>query len=426
MKIVFVHLGIPFDGDALKNGPLGGTETALIGVTRELAKIAGNEVFVFTNTHQAKIFEGVQYFPLSQLVTWGETNIIDVLVSIRQWLTFWLPLQARLKIYFSPDAHDQPFLHHAFAMMLNIKGQNAQVPFFAPHYFLNQIDAIFCVGEWQAKTFVDKLGFPQEKIFISGNGVFLENFKPLPLVERKAKVLYSSTPFRGLDHLIRYFPQIKSQCANAQLEVCSGMGVYGVAKNQDNAEYGNLYAALKNLGAISHGSIKQSELAQILSQGRVYAYPNTFEETFCISVLEAQAAGLVVVTSNKGALPERITHGVDGFLISGNPGTPDYDREFITTVQKLLTDDVLWQRVSHAAVKRAQTQTYFNLALSWQDYFVKNLINREPQTLGISALEPAIIAAPFDNNLKLSFDSPTLLHFANQAIRELGFLKKPL
>ena len=36
----------------------------------------------------------------------------------------------------------------------------------------------------------------------------------------------------------------------------------------------------------------------------MYVYPNIFEETFCISLLECMAAGLYCITTNYGALFE--------------------------------------------------------------------------------------------------------------------------
>ena len=44
MKIVFIHLGIQFNGDALEQRALGGTETALIGMSKALAKNPANQV----------------------------------------------------------------------------------------------------------------------------------------------------------------------------------------------------------------------------------------------------------------------------------------------------------------------------------------------------------------------------------------------
>jgi glycosyltransferase involved in cell wall biosynthesis len=55
---------------------------------------------------------------------------------------------------------------------------------------------------------------------------------------------------------------------------------------------------------VYRGSIPNSKLREELPTFDILAYPNTFEETSCIAVIEALSAGLRVVTSNLGALPE--------------------------------------------------------------------------------------------------------------------------
>lgn len=421
MRIVFIHSGLEFDGHALRERPLGGTETALIGVSRELAKIPGTEVCVFTNTARAATFDGVAYFPLAQLAPWSATHPIDVLISIRQWMPFWLKLNARLRIYFSPDAHDQPFLHRAMEMPVTLDGKPHAIPVFAPANFLPAVDLIFCVGRWQADTFVEKLGFPREKIVVTGNAILPENFSPLARAQRKPGLVYSATPFRGLAELAAYFPEIQQRNPAARLVVCSGLGVYSMAQSEEEKMFGELYRRLTALGAEMHGSIRQQQLAQIMAENLVYAYPNTFEETFCISVLEAQAAGLPVVTSRRAALAERITHDVDGFLIDGEPSSAAYKSTFIETVHRLLVDAETWQRISDRAIQTARGQTYDRLAAGWHERFAGELTARVGKaTLPTIVPTTVDIPSPRDPAKKMRLDPDTVAHLVKVGLSRYG------
>lgn len=389
MTIAFIHSGPPISGDALSRGPLGGTETALIGMSRALASNPGNRVFVFTDTASPGTYDGVRWLPLGELASWAGGESADVLISIRQWIPFILPIKARRRVYFSPDAYDQPFLHRAFDATFDVNGERMALPLFEPRFFSGNVDAFFCVGKWQAETFVNRLGFPAEKIHVTGNGVFLENFAPRPLAERGKRLIYSSTPFRGLEHLLRLFPSVRASCPEATLDVFSGMGVYGMAKDEDEKLYGLLYRLAAQVGAVSHGSVRQDELARALCASRVFAYPNTFEETFCIAVLEAQAAGTPVVTSRKGALSERVQDGVDGFLIDGHPGETGYDAAFAAAVGRLLSDDALWEKMSRACRVKAASFSYAALARRWENEFLAS----RPDT-GAASLPPFPLQLP--------------------------------
>ena len=63
MLIGFTTSGIPFDGNSIKTGSLGGSETALISVSRELAK-RGHTVRVFCRCPNPGVYDGVEYYNL--------------------------------------------------------------------------------------------------------------------------------------------------------------------------------------------------------------------------------------------------------------------------------------------------------------------------------------------------------------------------
>jgi len=93
---------------------------------------------------------------------------------------------------------------------------------------------------------------------------------------------------------------------NAELHIFSGTKIYGneFYKSQDEI-HKHLYNKCSELpNVIYRDNIPNDELRRELPSFDILAYPSTFEETSCISVIEAISAGLRVICSSLGALPE--------------------------------------------------------------------------------------------------------------------------
>jgi hypothetical protein len=90
-----------------------------------------------------------------------------------------------------------------------------------------------------------------------------------------------------------------------------------------------------------------ANLWQDLSTASVFVYKSDMEGLGS-AALAAMAAGVPVVASNVGGLPEVVESGTTGFLVS--------DGDFATPVRRLLEDAALAARMSQAARERMQQQ----------------------------------------------------------------------
>src|SRR5579863_7297953 len=90
-----------------------------------------------------------------------------------------------------------------------------------------------------------------------------------------------------------------------------------------------------------------SDLWRDLSTASVFVYKSDMEGLGS-GVLAAMAAGVPVVASNVGGLPEIVESGTTGFLVS--------DGDFLTPVRRLLEDAALAARFSQVARARVQQQ----------------------------------------------------------------------
>lgn len=371
LRILFFLQGVSCNGRTVYERPLGGTESAMIFMAAALAR-RGHRVTVCTEVDTPGVYDGVHYMSWREFEAEATRHPPDVFLCIRSLLPVMVRRWAPVQIYFSPDAYNQPFVNHALLLQFRDEHREYDVGLYSLRFVQQYVDAIFCVGAWQARTFADRFQVPRAKLVVAGNGVHLPDFAAPPsLARRKRQLVYCSTPFRGLEHLLRYFPEIRAQVPDATCLVLSGMQLYGKSAEEDRSLYQPIYDLANQPGVELCGPLPKPQMAARLLESRVLAYPNTFAETFCIAALEAQAAGLPVVSTQLAAMAERVTHEADGFLVPGRPDNAAYRAQFIAHVVRLLTDDALWERQSRAARHKAEPFAYDLLAPKWEEVFVR-------------------------------------------------------
>jgi glycosyltransferase involved in cell wall biosynthesis len=171
-----------------------------------------------------------------------------------------------------------------------------------------------------------------EKMALFSNAIEPEFFEPeiiraddlkLPMypMRRPHSFIWSSSPDRGLDELLSWWPAIRQLWPDASLNIYYGWD--NVNAMLDSRPWlASFKARVQQLarqpGVTWHGRIGQRELAQRAMETQFWVYPSKlpeelgggeWHETFCITALEMQAAGVIPVMAGVGALPERFYFG---------------------------------------------------------------------------------------------------------------------
>jgi len=157
-----------------------------------------------------------------------------------------------------------------------------------------------------------EVGIPPEKISVNYIGVDTRRFVPggPPLAQRD-EVLFVGrlVEKKGCRYLIEAFGQVQDRFPDARL-VIVGTG----------PQEPRLHALAQQLGVRVEfpGSLSPREVRERLLRARVFCLPsitarNGDAEGLGIVLLEAQAAGVPVITSARGGAEEGIVHGSTGF-----------------------------------------------------------------------------------------------------------------
>jgi glycosyltransferase involved in cell wall biosynthesis len=109
------------------------------------------------------------------------------------------------------------------------------------------------------------------------------------------------------------------------------------------------------------GAVKKCDVPEWLQRGDIFLNTTHIDNT-PVSVLEAMACGLCVVSTNVGGIPYLLKDGEDALLVP--PGDPD---AMAAAVRRLLTEPGLARRISGAGRRKAESFDWSFIFDMWKD-----------------------------------------------------------
>ena len=326
--------GIAFDGTSLDAGPLGGAETAFIGLAEGLAS-RGHRVLAFTRGTARVERAGVVWAPIAE----GVPESCDLYIANRGTKVLDLAPRAR-RIAF--------WVHNPARYVVK------------PRYLWRlwrRRPIIVFLGPFHASTLPGWVPSGGRAVIPYG---LSEVFRRLvPRKPPRPRAIFTSNPLRRLDWVLdRWAREIRPAVPGATLHVFSSLATYGGGSAAKQALAAPILAKAESLagdGVILRPPAPKQELAQELAESRVFLYGGDPGETFCLAAAESQAAGVPGVVSRSTCLAERIRDHETGFVVNDDDAAG-----FSAKAISLLTDDALWGR-QHAACLAGQR------GLSWHD-----------------------------------------------------------
>jgi glycosyltransferase involved in cell wall biosynthesis len=380
MKIAFIDtLGLTYDGSTLNKRGLGGSESAVIRMAQELAKI-GFDVTVYNDCESDDsvpgVYDGVAYLPVSNANKLSSQyhDICIVSRSIKPIAEDWSVVVN--------SKHVCLWMHDTFC-----EGDN-QI-----EYLINQgkLQEIFTLTDWHTGYVTHcnhgvrrNFDILKNHIFQTRNGIGNMNPDWIDIRDKDPNLfVFNASVTKGMVPLVKQiWPEVKRHIPDAKLKIVGGYYKFREAAGPDQQQKDVTELMMQYGGDIEFtGIITQQEISDILRKASYMIYPVGFPETFGISTLEALAHNVPLITCRFGALEETaidLASWKINYPVEPNWALPWLNQDqqvkiFVDKVVEAYNTPYLHQQKMYACNQVKDICTWDTVALQWKQHLYKKL-----------------------------------------------------
>ena len=177
------------------------------------------------------------------------------------------------------------------------------------NFLLKKCDHIIAISKFVKKTFLENTQIGNEKITVVYNGVNTNSYS-------MAKNRDGNLPIK-LIYVGRLIQEKGVQVLLQALSILEDKENYVLDIVGDGDYKGEIERLIKKLGLTSNVNLlgNKRDIPIRLKNADCFIHPAIWEEGFGITIVEAMSSGLVCIAFRKGAIPEIIDTGINGFLV---------------------------------------------------------------------------------------------------------------
>ena len=232
---------------------------------------------------------------------------------------------------------------------------------------------VFC-GNWQYNQYIYTLNIPaNNRLTVIDTPITPLEIPPNKKPTDEIRLIYTSTPQRGLSILIPVFEELCKTHNNIVLDVFSSFNLYGWTDM--NKQFEDIFERCRNHPKINYHDSQPNEVVrEALTKAHIFAYPSIWHECNSRSLIEAMSAKCLCLHPNLAGLSD--TSGGLTSMYQFIDDTSQHANSFYQLLNRaieVISNDSMQNYLEFVKIYADSRFTINKIAPKWEDLLVSLL-----------------------------------------------------